>query len=271
MRPLPAVLALALPLAAPLAAQERIPSDCAAPPAVAAMPERLHLAGVRDPLAADAVRISFIDHASALIQTPDVAAVTDYSGLLGPTTLVPDVATMNIAHSSHWTPDPDPRIAHVLPGWAEDGVPAAHSVDLGEMLVRNVPTDLRDGEAVTADGNSIFVFEAAGLCIGHLGHLHHMPTEEDFALIGRLDVVLAPVDGGLTLDHATMIAVLEEFRARVVIPVHWWSQGTLERFLDGMSPDYAVERTGASEVVLSLDAMPERPTIVVLEPSLLSD
>jgi hypothetical protein len=23
------------------------------------------------------------------------------------------------------------------------------------------------------DGNSVFIFEVAGLCIGHLGHLHH--------------------------------------------------------------------------------------------------
>ena len=38
------------------------------------------------------------------------------------------------------------------------------------------------------DGNSIFIFEVAGLCIGHLGHLHHELDEGHYAEIGRLDV-----------------------------------------------------------------------------------
>ena len=48
-----------------------------------------------------------------------------------------------------------------------------------DVYIRNVPTDIRNGGAMEADGNSIFIFEVAGLCIGHLGHLHHgwrMPT-----------------------------------------------------------------------------------------------
>ncbi len=37
--------------------------------------------------------------------------------------IVPDVVTMNRAHSSHYTSIPDPRIQHVLRGWSEDGSP----------------------------------------------------------------------------------------------------------------------------------------------------
>jgi hypothetical protein len=58
------------------------------------------------------------------------------------------------------------------------GIPAEHRLDLGDMLVRNVTTDTRGpfGEGAQRDGNSIFIFEAAGLCIGHLGHLHQIPS-----------------------------------------------------------------------------------------------
>ncbi len=46
------------------------------------------------------------------------------------------------------------------------------------------------------DGNSIFIFEVAGLCIGHLGHLHHQARSiRHFAAIGRLDIVMVPIDG----------------------------------------------------------------------------
>jgi hypothetical protein len=139
--------------------------------------------------------------------------------------------TMNNAHRTHWTPVPDPRIPHVLRGWGEGTLPAEHHLDLGEMLVRNVTTDVLRGGLPRPDGNSIFVFEVAGLCIGHLGHLHHEPTPLQYALIGRLDVVMVPVDGGLTLDTATLIEVVSRFRSSVVLPMHWFSGASLERFL----------------------------------------
>ena len=82
-------------------------------------------------------------------------------------------------------------------------------------IIRNVTTDIRryfgedsSGEMIK-DGNSIFIFEVAGLCIGHLGHLHHKLDDTHFAAIGRLDIVMVPIDGtytmsldGISDDHA---------------------------------------------------------------------
>jgi hypothetical protein len=81
----------------------------------------------------DTVRISFIDHAMFLIQTPGgLSVVTDYHGFVGPAEFVPDVVTMNHAHGTHWTAAPDSRIPHVLRGWNPDGDgPAEHHLDLG--------------------------------------------------------------------------------------------------------------------------------------------
>jgi L-ascorbate metabolism protein UlaG (beta-lactamase superfamily) len=209
-----------------------------------------------------------------MLETPGgLRAVTDYSGFIGGAE-PPDVVTMNRAHITHWTPDPDPAIDHVLPGWSERvGEPVGHHLDLGEMLVRSVSTDIRSryGTGREANGNAIFVFEVGGLCIGHLGHLHHEPTEEQYAALGRLDVVMAPVDGGLTLDLDTMIRVLTRLRSSVVIPMHWFGEATLQRFVDGMSDDFLVERSGASHLEVSLATLPRRPTLVVLRPQLLTE
>ena len=79
--------------------------------------------------------------------------------------MVPDVVTMNHAHETHWTAFPDPDIPHVLRGWSDQiGKPAEHRVELGEVLVRNVPTDIRSryGGGVEEHGNSVFIFEMAG-------------------------------------------------------------------------------------------------------------
>ena len=258
---------LALSVTVPAVAQERIPSHCLAFAADIDGARYVHLAGYTDPLAADEVRIAYIDHASFLIQAGGVAAVTDFTGALGGADLLPDVVTMNNAHTTHFTHVPDPAIPHVLEGWAHSGVPAEYDLDLGMMRVRNVPTDVRGGfEGVRANGNSIFIFEAAGLCIGHLGHLHHMPDDAQFAAIGRLDVVMAAVDGGITLDTGSMIEVMQRLKARVVIPMHWFGRDALGRFLTGMAGEFDVVDTGLREITLSLHRLPARPQVVVLEP-----
>ena len=273
MRLFLAVLLLLLPSA--LAAQERRPSHCIAVADAAPGIEYLHKAGFRDPVPEFSVRISYLNHAMFLVQTQGgLSAVTDYTGFLGPADFVPDVATMNNAHGTHWTPAPDPRIPHVLEGWATGGTPRDHYLDLGEMLVRNVHTDVRagfTGEGVRPDGNSIFVFEVEGLCIGHLGHLHHYPDEAQLAALGRLDVVMAAVDGGTTLDLPTMIRLLKRLRSSIVIPMHWFSGGSLERFLAGIEGEFDVQMDFEPSIEVSLRTLPKRPTVVVLAPAYLQD
>jgi L-ascorbate metabolism protein UlaG (beta-lactamase superfamily) len=265
MRAITTALAI---LAAPAAAQDRIPSHCIA---LAEGPESLMQASFRDTVALDTVRLTYVDHAMFLIQTPSLSAVTDFAGFLGNTTFTPDVVTMNNAHGTHWTAFPDPAIPHVLQGWATGDTPADHYLDLGEMLIRNIPTDIRSGMGTRDNGNSIFVFEAAGLCIGHLGHLHHEPTPEDYAMLGRVDVVMAPVDGGLTLDQPTLLRVLDRLRARVVIPMHWFGPANLDSFLVGLDGSFAIDRRTDSTLTLSLQTLPDRPTVIVLAPALLAD
>ncbi|MEM9344393.1 MAG: MBL fold metallo-hydrolase [Pseudomonadota bacterium] len=268
-------IAFACLLAAGAHAQERRPSHCIAIADAAPGLEYLQKASFRDPLAQYTVRISYLNHSMFLIQAPTgEAAVTDYTGYLGNVDFVPDVATMNNAHSTHWTPSPDPAIPHVLEGWATGGQPREHYVDLGGMLVRNVHTDVRSGAfggPPRVDGNSIFIFEVEGLCVGHLGHLHHFPDENQLAAIGRLDVVMAPVDGGMTLDLATMTRLLKRFKSSVVIPMHWFSDGSLTAFVAGMQDEFDIDRSFADSYEVSLATLPDRPTVVLLAPRFLQD
>lgn len=262
---------LVLPAAAQVRAQERIPSHCIALAEGVPGVEYLHRASLGAPIPADRVRLQYIDHAMFLLETPGgITVVTDYSGYIGPTGHVPTVVTMNRAHSTHFTHAPDPRIPHVLRGWNPEGGPIEHDLDLGEVLIRNVQTDIRGGMGgAVADGNSIFVFEAAGLCIGHLGHLHHEPDAAQYMMLGRMDVVMAPVDGGMTLDLPAMIRVLGRLRSSVVIPMHWFGEGSLQRFLTGMEGDFDVVDAGETSIELGLDRLPSRPTVMVLRPQFL--
>ena len=260
-----------LSLALAASAQDRRPSHCIAIADAAPGIAYIHKASFKDPIAENTVRLHYITHASFLLQTPGgLSAVTDYTGFIGAVDLVPDVVTMNHAHETHWTASPDPAIPHVLPGWGEFGQGIDHHLDLGEMLVRNVSTDIRSRWGGTEDrGNSIFVFEVAGLCIGHLGHLHHVPNDEQFATLGRLDVVMAAVDGGTTMPLPDMIRVLTRLKSSIVIPMHWFSDFTLDAFLLGISEEFDIVRNAGSSLDVSLRSLPGRPTVYVLRPQYL--
>jgi len=254
-------------------AQERRPSHCIAIADAAPGLAYVQKASYTAPVPAFSVRISYINHSMFLIQTPGgIDVVTDYAGYIGAADFVPDVVTMNHAHDTHWTALPSPDIAHVLKGWGPYGVGIDHHVDLGEMLIRNVSTDIRGqfGGGET-NGNSIFVFEVEGLCIGHLGHLHHEPNDAQYAALGRLDVVMVAVDGGLTLPVPEVTRIMKRLKSSVVIPMHWFGRRVLDRFLADMSDAFDIRRTGGSSLEVSLRDLPSRPTVIVLEPEYLPE
>jgi len=211
------------------------------------------------------VEIRYVMHSTFRLRSPaGVIVATDYAGYAGDGP-APTAVTMNHAHDTHFTDMPDPAIRHVLRGWNPGGGPARHRLRIEDVLIRNVPTDIRSWVGgVEPFGNSIFIFEVADLCIGHLGHLHHKPTPEQFALIGRLDIVFAAVDGGLTLDLPSMIAVLKQLRASLVIPMHFFARSTLDQFLAGMQGDFAILRQESPTITVSLGTLPKRPAVLVL-------
>lgn len=246
----------------PAAPAYAVASDCLA---MARGPNPVQLAAYSPAaLEADQVRLTFLGHATFLIESPGgVKIATDFDGYAGE--MLPDVVTMNHAHTSHYTDAPDPAIKHVLRGWSDDGQPAQYNLTVGDVRIRNVTTDIRGGmTGRQADGNSIFIFEVAGLCIGHLGHLHHELTPQHVGLIGRLDIVLVPVDGGYTMAQASMMNVLKELKARVVIPMHFFGPTTLSRFISGASADFEVEMASSAVTIVSAKSLPERPKLLVL-------
>ena len=212
------------------------------------------------------VTIRFVGHATFLITTPEgVTIATDYDGWAGGA--VPRAVTMNRAHSGHNTPNPDPAIEHVLRGWNPEGGPARHNIAVDDVVIRNVPTDLRGWSETgrMADGNSIFIFEVAGLCIGHLGHLHHLLEPADLGWIGQLDVVMVPVDGTYTLAQDDMAKVLDLLKARLVLPMHYFTASNLQRFISVLSAEeYEVVLSPKAETTISVATLPDRPTVLVL-------
>jgi L-ascorbate metabolism protein UlaG (beta-lactamase superfamily) len=228
----------------------------------AAMPVAFRLAALN----ADQVRLTFIGHATFLIESPQlVRIVTDYNDYVRPS-VVPDIITMNHAHDTHYSEHPDPAIKYVLRGWGPSPEePAIWDLKYGDVRVRNVPTNIRNWTGGTERyGNSIFVFEIANLCIAHLGHLHHTLTQQQLNEIGRVDVVMAPVDGNYTLDLDGMMEVLTALKAPLIIPMHFFGWATLERFVERAAQQWPVERSEIPSVTVSKTTLPGSPKVLIL-------
>ena len=218
------------------------------------------LAALPDP---GTVRLTYLVHSSFLIETSGgKTAVTDYNGFVRPAAM-PDIVTMNNAHPSHYTDSVDPEIETVLRGWEPDGSRAVHNLRLDTLNIWNVPTNVRSFGGVRFNGNSIFVFEAAGLCIAHLGHLHHTLTDSHLDDLGLIDVVLVPVDGSVTMAQELMAQVIEQINPQLVIPMHYFGPSSLARFLALVEDRYQVIVAEASTVTLSRVNLPYRKVLVL--------
>ncbi len=258
---------LSLPITS-VAAQDTSRSECLA---MANAPARVTPVGFRRLAAkAEDVAITYAGHSTYYIDTPGgVRIATDYSGAYR-TGRLPDVVTMNRAHGTHYTLFPDTHIPHVLHGWGDDGQPAHVAQRIGDVYIRNVTTDIRryfgdDSNAeMIKDGNSIFIFEVAGLCIGHLGHLHHKLDESHFAAIGRLDIVMVPIDGSYTMSLDGIADITRRLRASVVLPMHRFMT-PLDEFMRKIGQQFEIDVRTERTLRISRDKLPAAPTVIILD------
>lgn len=258
-----AMAAMLFTASAVLAEEDPVPSHCVA--MANALPNATYVnftpAGTQSE---GEVKLTYAGHSTYILESPaGVRVATDYSGVYGANPL-PRVVTMNKAHRTHYTDLPDLGIEYVLRGWNPEGGPAKHRLVVDDVYIRNVPTDIRRFDQMEKDGNSIFIFEVAGLCIGHLGHLHHNLTDAHYAAIGRLDVVMVPIDGGMTQSLANMQEITKRLYSSVVLPMHRHST-PIEEFTLRMGEGFAVDFRDSRSLTLSLRSLPQRPTIIVLE------
>ncbi|WP_340023868.1 MBL fold metallo-hydrolase [Paenibacillus sp. FSL K6-1096] len=69
--------------------------------------------------------------------------------------------------------------------------------------------------------NTVFVFTVDGLRICHAGDLGHTLSKEQLEQIGKIDVLMIPVGGRVTLDGAGAAAVMKQLQPAIAIPMHY--------------------------------------------------
>lgn len=141
---------------------------------------------------------------------------------------------------------------------------------IGDALVYSVPAFHDDQGGTTGRGfNTLFVVEAGGLRIAHLGDLGQTElTAAQLAALGRVDVLMIPVGGApFTIGAEQATRIVEQLQPRVVIPMHYktaarptWPGSDEQAFLAGKS---GIQRIGTS-VTLSPSSLTGERRILVM-------
>jgi L-ascorbate metabolism protein UlaG (beta-lactamase superfamily) len=146
------------------------------------------------------VRIKWLGHACFLIETADgTRIVTDpFNEEVGYPLPAVEAEIVTVSHQ-HF----DHNAVAVVRG--RPHVSTFHDAEQGAKRGANV----------------VFVIEADGLRICHLGDLGHLLNEEQLRRIGRVDVLLVPVGGTFTIDAGQAAETVAALRPRIAVPMHY--------------------------------------------------
>ncbi|MDA0239994.1 MAG: MBL fold metallo-hydrolase [Proteobacteria bacterium] len=213
---------------------------------------------------AGSVRLTFAGHSSFLIETTQgVKAVTDYNDFVRPPGL-PDLVTMNTGHSTHSTDSPDPAIKYVLRGWKEEGGIQRHHMRYKDMRVYNLPTNIEGQGFSFFNNSSIFVFEAAGVCIAHFGNLRHALDEKTVAGVGRVDVMLVAADRRITNSIEEVLHNIALLKPRLVVPMHCNFVGNAMEFGEQVKHLYPVKIQKGAVLEASRATLPQKTEVLII-------
>ncbi|RKX70483.1 MBL fold metallo-hydrolase [candidate division WOR-3 bacterium] len=216
------------------------------------------------------MKFTFLGHAAFLIETKDgVRIITDpykpgcYDNAVGydPITEAADIVTVSHEHDDHnYTQDikGDPVIvkgagAQEVKGIKLTGFESYHDQAKGSQRGKN----------------TIFLIEAEGMRIVHLGDLGHVLDDEAAKRIGPVDILLIPVGGFYTIDAGEAWQVVKKLNPRIVIPMHFKTEklgfpiAKVNEFaFDAKDADW----TERSEYEITKENLPEALKVVILNP-----
>ena len=138
---------------------------------------------------------------------------------------------------------------------------ALHAVEVFEKL----PDNSSHGEGA----NAMTLIEAGDLRVLHMGDCGHLPTEEQIAACGRVDVLLALAGAGPTIALPDLMQFIEAIQPKIVIPMHFGVPDLTMK----IAPVEELERLWRGEIAhknsscqISRDDLPGEAQLWILEP-----
>jgi L-ascorbate metabolism protein UlaG (beta-lactamase superfamily) len=177
-------------------------------------------------------------------------------------TLPQHIVTTSHQHGPHNSVHMAPGTPVILHGLTPGGENWQKiSTTIRDVSVYMVPAYHDKSQGMQRGKNAIFVFRVDDICIAHLGDLGHVLTPAQLKLLGKIDVLLVPVAGGMfTVTPEEAVEVTKQVNPRIAIPEHYWWAGGADRFAEGFSK---VKRLNGLVLKISKQELPPPTEIVV--------
>jgi L-ascorbate metabolism protein UlaG (beta-lactamase superfamily) len=177
--------------------------------------------------------------------------------------LPPHIVTTSHRHGPHsavWMVRGKPVVLEGLTPGGDNWTPIYTS--LRDISVYTVPAYHDKSHGLQRGKNAIFVFRIDGMCIAHLGDLGHALTPPQLKMMGKIDVLLVPIAGGMyTVTAAEAREVTKQVSPKIAIPKHYWWDGAVEEYV---ADHPRVRRLSGRTLRVSKAELPQPIEIVVL-------
>jgi len=161
--------------------------------------------------------ITYLGHSSFKIKTKTATVITDpfdpamvglkYSGVEG------DIVTISHNHADHNAFSKVAGTKKVLEG------PGEYEV-MGVSII-GYPSYHDNQKGAERGKNTIYVFEAEGLRIAHLGDIGHTLSDELVNEMGEVDILMIPVGGFYTIGPKEAIEIIGKIDPYFILPMHY--------------------------------------------------
>lgn len=139
------------------------------------------------------------------------------------------------------------------------------------VMIAAIPTFHDQSGGSERGKNLLFVVEADGVRVAHMGDLGHVLDARTLQRLGRIDILLIPVGGFYTIDAREATTVFNSLKPRITVPMHYKTDkcdfpiAGVEEFIRDKK---WVNMAGTSEIVITGGSLPGEPEIIVLQSAL---
>jgi len=206
------------------------------------------------------MKISWLGHACFLIETAQKIITDPFDQQLGypAPKAAADLVTVSHQHFDHNAVRTVPGKPRVIQDAGE------HSAD--GVTITGIRSFHDQNRGAQRGENIIFIIEAEGIRVCHLGDLGHPLDRDTRAKIGKVDVLLAPVGGYYTINAAEAKEVVEQLNPGYAVPMHYKTKylnlpiapaDDFLKFYPGYKKETALE--------VQAGKIPEKTQVVLLE------
>jgi L-ascorbate metabolism protein UlaG (beta-lactamase superfamily) len=176
--------------------------------------------------------ITYLGHSSFKIKTKTASVVTDpFDTKMVGLKYSPqeaEIVTISHSHQDHNAIDRVSLTKKIINGPGEYEVSGVTIIGLATYH------DNKNGDE--RGKNTIYVIEAEGLRLLHLGDLGHQLDDKLLEEIGDVDILMIPVGGFYTLGPKEATDLISKIEPYYVMPMHYKVDGMSSDFMEKLSP-----------------------------------